>query len=48
MSFGQIKQCQSKVIKDDSENLILSKYYLYGASQVKNILKELVLDREFG
>ena len=48
MSFRQIKQCQSKINKHDSENLILSKYYLYGASEIKNILKESVLDMEFG
>ena len=48
MSFRQIKQCQSKINKHDSENVILSKYYLYGASQIKNVLKESVLDMEFG
>ena len=45
MSFRQIKQCQSKINKHDSENLILSKY-VYGASQIKNVLKESVLDME--
>ena len=48
MSFRQIKQCQSKIIKHDSENLILSKYYLYGALQIKNVLNKSVLDMEFG
>ena len=58
MSFRQKKQCQSKINKHDSENLpkilsenlseIPSKYYLYGASQIKNVLKESVLDMEFG
>ena len=46
MSFRQIRQCQSKINKHDSENFILSKYYLYGASQIKNVLKESVLDME--
>ena len=46
MSFRQIKQCQNKI--NNPENLIFSKYYLYGASQVKNVLKESVLDMEFG
>ena len=47
MSFRQFKECQSKINKHDSENLILSKY-VYGASQIKNVLKESVLDMEFG
>ena len=46
MSFRQIKHCQSKTNKHDSENLVLSKYYLYGISQIKNVLKESVLDME--
>ena len=46
MSFRQITQCQSKINKHDSENVILSKYYLYAASQIKNVLKESVLDME--
>ena len=46
MSFRQIKQCHSKINKHHSENFILSKYYLYGASQIKNVLKESVLDME--
>ena len=43
MRFRQIKQRQSKINKHDSENLILSKYYLHGASQIKNVLKESVV-----
>ena len=45
----QIKECQIKIIKHDSEHLILSKYYLYGAPQIKDIKKKQpVLDMEFG
>ena len=43
----QIKQCQIKVNKHDSEYLILLKYYLYGAPQIKNLFKKSVLDMEF-
>ena len=48
ISFRLINQCQSKTNKYDPENLILSKYYLYGASHIKNVLKESVLDIKFG
>ena len=48
MRFRKIKQCQNKINKHDSEHLILSKCYLYGASQIINILKKSVLDMEFG
>ena len=44
----QIKQCQIKIKKHDSEHLILSKYYLYGAPQIKDFLKKSVLDIELG
>ena len=43
----QIKQCQNKINKHDSEHLILSKYYLYKAPQIKNFKKKSVLDMEF-
>ena len=36
----QIKEYQIKINKHDSEHLILSKYYLYGAPQIKDILKK--------
>ena len=42
----QIEQYQIKINKHDSEHLVLSKYYLYGAPQLKKFNKS-VLDIEF-
>ena len=43
----QVLQCQIKTNKHDSENLILSKYYLYDAPQTKSLKNKSVLDMEF-
>ena len=39
----QNKQCQIKVNKHDPGHLTLSKNYLHGAPQIKNLLKKQVL-----
>ena len=46
ISFRQGILCQIKINKHDSEHLILSKYYLYGAPQLKNF-NTSVLDIQF-
>ena len=43
----QIKEYYFKINKHDSEHLILSKFYLYGAPQIMDIFKKSVLDMEF-
>ena len=43
----QIKQCQIKINKHDSEHLIFSKCYLYGAPRIMNFKNKSVLDIEF-
>ena len=43
----KIKEYRIKINKHNSEHLIPSKYYLYGAPQIKDIFKKSVLDMEF-
>ena len=46
-NFVSNKGCQIKINKHDSNCLILSKYYLDGKPQIKDILKEFGI-KKFG